>query len=78
MKQKQFTGGDGMKAYEKMKAVVFDIADSLDEVVAGKKLVPAGAGAGFGGNIKMATTFGLDSDGNITDNGNDVSLIKVS
>ncbi len=78
MKQKQFTGGDGMKAYEKMKAVVFDIADSLDEVVAGKKLVPAGAGVGFGGNIKM-TTFGIDDNGNIVDGGNGyVTLNGVS
>lgn len=77
---KQFSGGDGMKAYEKMKAVVFDIADSLDEAVAGRRLVPAGAGAGFGGNIRMATkTFGLDSNGNIGGSGNSyVSLMETS
>lgn len=76
---KQFSGGDGMKAYEKMKAVIFDISDSLDEAVAWRSLVPAGAGAGFGGNVRMDTTFGLDEKGVIGGSDNKyVSLMGAS
>lgn len=69
-----------MKNYKKMSAVIVDLADKLDEVVAAKKSVPALAGSGisfkFGGGTSDSR-FGISGDGTIG-TGTGVSMLSVS